>query len=110
MALPEGEIFYLVALLRFCRPYPGDGRAVEELVAQNSAIIDACRCNGYDFKIYFPHYHTEADWAAHFGSKWGRFLDRKARYDPLAILAPGQKIFPRTPSSSSAGAAGRVIV
>lgn len=101
VALPEGDIFYLVALLRFCRPYPG-GPAVDELVAQNRAIIDACRCNGYDFKIYFPHYHTQADWATHFGSKWSRFVDRKARYDPLAILAPGQKIFPRTTPSSSA--------
>ncbi|CAM0874792.1 unnamed protein product [Alopecurus aequalis] len=108
VALPEGDIFYLVALLRFCRPYPA-GPAVDELVAQNSAIIDACRCNGYDFKTYFPHYRTQADWATHFGAKWSRFVDRKARYDPLAILAPGQKIFPRTPSSSAAAAA-RVIL
>uniref|UniRef100_A0A453T980 Cytokinin dehydrogenase 1 FAD/cytokinin binding domain-containing protein n=1 Tax=Aegilops tauschii subsp. strangulata TaxID=200361 RepID=A0A453T980_AEGTS len=57
--LPEGEVFYLVALLRFC---PGGGAAVEELVAQNGAIVDACRSNGYDFKTYFPHYGTEADW------------------------------------------------
>lgn len=107
VALPEGEIFYLVALLRFCRPYPG-GPAVDELVAQNSSIIEACHANGYDFKMYFPHYDTESDWARHFGAtKWARFVDRKARYDPLAILAPGQKIFPRTPSSA---AAARVIV
>jgi cytokinin dehydrogenase len=101
VALPEGEIFYLVALLRFCRPYPG-GPAVGELVEQNGAIVDACRRNGYDFKTYFPHYRAQSDWATHFGSKWARFVDRKARYDPLAILAPGQKIFPRTPSSSAA--------
>ncbi|XP_062195968.1 cytokinin dehydrogenase 11-like [Phragmites australis] len=99
VALPEGRIFYLVALLRFCRPYPGGGPPVEELVAQNSAILDACRSNGYDFKTYFPHYRAEPDWARHFGAaKWNRFVDRKARYDPLAILAPGQKMFPRAPS------------
>ncbi|XP_037466675.1 cytokinin dehydrogenase 11-like [Triticum dicoccoides] len=98
VALPEGEVFYLVALLRFCPG--GSGAAVEELVAQNGAIVYACRSSGYDFKTYFPHYRTEADWARHFGSKWARFVDRKARYDPLAILAPGQKIFARTPSSS----------
>uniref|UniRef100_A0A0A9BK98 cytokinin dehydrogenase n=1 Tax=Arundo donax TaxID=35708 RepID=A0A0A9BK98_ARUDO len=96
VALPEGEIFYLVALLRFCR---GGGPAVDELVAQNRTILDACRANGYDFKVYFPHYAGEADWARHFGAaEWKRFVDRKARYDPLAILAPGQKIFPRGPA------------
>ncbi|EMS45495.1 Cytokinin dehydrogenase 11 [Triticum urartu] len=99
-ALPDGEVFYLVALLQFCRPYPGGGPAVMELVAQNGAIVDACRSNGYDFKIYFRRYHTEADWARHFGAKWAHFVERKARYDTLAILAPGQKIFARTPSSS----------
>jgi cytokinin dehydrogenase len=94
VALPDGEIFYLVALLRFCRD--GGAAAAGELVAQNRAILDACRRNGYDFKTYFPSYRGEAEWARHFGAaKWKRFVDRKARYDPLAILAPGQKIFPR---------------
>lgn len=105
VALPNGEIFYLVALLRFCRPYPGGGPPVDELVAQNNAIIDACRSNGYDYKIYFPSYHAQSDWSRHFGAKWSRFVDRKARYDPLAILAPGQNIFARTPSSVAAAAA-----
>lgn len=97
VALPEGEVFYLVALLRFCR---SGGPAVDELVAQNGAILRACRANGYDYKAYFPSYRGEADWARHFGAaRWRRFVDRKARYDPLAILAPGQKIFPRVPAS-----------
>ncbi|XP_006660189.2 cytokinin dehydrogenase 11 [Oryza brachyantha] len=104
VALPEGEIFYLVALLRFCRPYPGGGPPVAELVAQNKAIIDACRSNGYDYKIYFPSYRAQSDWARHFGARWTRFVERKARYDPLAILSPGQNIFPRTPSSVSISA------
>ncbi|KAL6858782.1 hypothetical protein ACP4OV_017784 [Aristida adscensionis] len=113
VALPDGDVFYLVALLRFCR---AGGPPVEELVAQNGAIVDACRAKGFDFKTYFPHYRAESDWARHFGAKWQRFVDRKARYDPLAILAPGQKIFPRAslppppPSSSSPSPAGPVIV
>ncbi|RLN03023.1 hypothetical protein C2845_PM13G19500 [Panicum miliaceum] len=78
--LSEGEIFYLVALLRFCR---GGGPA-------NGAILRACRANGYDHKAYFPSYRGEAEWARHFGAgRWRRFVERKARYDPLAILAPG---------------------
>ncbi|RCV31406.1 hypothetical protein SETIT_6G174400v2 [Setaria italica] len=97
VALPDGEVFYLVALLRFCR---GGGPAVDELVAQNGAILHACRANGYDHKAYFPSYRGEAEWARHFGAaRWRRFVERKARYDPLAILAPGQKIFPRAPAS-----------
>lgn len=100
VALPEGEIFYLVALLRFCR---AGGPAVDELVAQNGAILRACRANGYDHKAYFPSYRGEAEWARHFGAaRWRRFVERKARYDPLAILAPGQKIFPRAPAASVA--------
>uniref|UniRef100_A0A0D9X8N0 cytokinin dehydrogenase n=1 Tax=Leersia perrieri TaxID=77586 RepID=A0A0D9X8N0_9ORYZ len=111
VALPEGEIFYLVALLRFCRPYTlGGGPPVDELVAQNKSIIDACRSNGYDYKIYFPSYHAQPDWARHFGAKWSRFVERKARYDPLAILAPGQNIFPRTPSSSAVSAAAAAVI
>ncbi|CAL5005850.1 unnamed protein product [Urochloa decumbens] len=100
VALPEeGEIFYLVALLRFCR---GGGPAVDELVAQNGAILRACRANGYDHKAYFPSYRGESEWARHFGDvRWRRFLERKALYDPLAILAPGQKIFSRAPAPPS---------
>ncbi|XP_020113411.1 cytokinin dehydrogenase 11-like, partial [Ananas comosus] len=94
VALPNSEVFYLVALLRFTRPYP-EGPTAEELVAQNREIIRICRSNGYDFKLYLPHYDTQSEWAHHFGDGWPRFVERKARYDPMALLAPGQKIFPR---------------
>jgi len=33
----------------------------------------------------------------HFGKQWTRFVERKANFDPMAILAPGQRIFSRTP-------------
>lgn len=92
MALPDSEIFYLVALLRFSRPYPG-GPRVEDLTDQNRQIMECCRSNGYDFKMYLPHYKTESEWEEHFGKEWPRFVDRKDRYDPMAILAPGQRIF-----------------
>ncbi|KAK1313932.1 Cytokinin dehydrogenase 7 [Acorus calamus] len=95
VVLPEGEIFYLVALLRFNRPFP-DGPPVEDLIAQNKEIIDCCETNGYDFKMYFPSYDSEEKWKRHFGDQWSRFVERKARYDPTAVLAPGQGIFTRT--------------
>lgn len=92
--LPEGEVFYLVALLRFTLPYP-KGPPVEELISQNDEIINCCIRNGFDFKQYFPHYNSEEGWKQHFGNQWSRFVERKAKYDPKAILAPGQKIFRR---------------
>ncbi|XP_072953672.1 cytokinin dehydrogenase 11 [Typha angustifolia] len=94
VAVPESDIFYLVALLRFSKPYP-EGPPAEELVAQNRRIVDCCRSNGYDFKLYLPHYKTETEWAHHFGDDWPRFVERKSRYDPTALLSPGQKIFSR---------------
>lgn len=90
---PKDEIFYLVALLRFT-PYP-KGPSVEKMVAQNHEIIQCCVNKGFDFKLYLPHYSSEEEWKAHFGNQWTRFVERKRSFDPLAILAPGQKIFSR---------------
>ncbi|KAL9249458.1 Cytokinin dehydrogenase 7-like protein [Drosera capensis] len=96
VVLPEGEeIFYIVALLRFCPPCPGSS-TVDALVAQNQEILFHCKRRGYSFKQYLPHYESEEDWKQHFGDKWSRFVERKQRFDPMAILAPGQKIFCRT--------------
>lgn len=94
VALPAGEVFYLVALLRFNRP-PPEGPPTEELLAQNQEVVDCCVANGYDFKMYLPHYRSRDQWEQHFGEQWPRFAERKACYDPLAILSPGQGIFPR---------------
>ncbi|CBI20721.3 unnamed protein product, partial [Vitis vinifera] len=95
VVIPEGEIFYLVALLRFDPAYSKDS-VVEKMVAQNQEIIQCCMKNGFDFKLYLPHYQSEEGWKRHFGNRWTRFVERKARFDPMAILAPGQKIFSRS--------------
>ncbi|KAK5773165.1 cytokinin dehydrogenase 7-like [Gossypium arboreum] len=92
VVLPEGEIFYIVALLRFVPKGP----TVEKLVAQNHEIIKWCNKEGLDFKLYLPHYQSKEDWKRHFGNQWTRFVERKTSFDPMAILAPGQKIFKRT--------------
>lgn len=94
MVLPKDEIFYIIALLRFSPPYP-KGPLAEKLVAQNHEIIQCCINKGFDFKLYLPHYKTQEEWKGHFGNQWTRFVERKAIFDPLAILAPGQKIFSR---------------
>ncbi|KAK8520349.1 hypothetical protein V6N13_031195 [Hibiscus sabdariffa] len=92
VVLPEGEIFYIVALLR-CVP---KGPSVEKLVAQNHEIVQWCNKEGLDFKLYLPHYQSKEDWKRHFGNQWSRFVERKFSFDPMAILAPGQKIFKRS--------------
>ncbi|KAL3650722.1 Cytokinin dehydrogenase 7 [Castilleja foliolosa] len=90
----KGEIFYLVALLRFCLPYP-KGLSLDEMVAQNQEIVQVCTENEFDFKLYLPHYNSREGWMCHFGDQWSRFEERKSSFDPMAVLAPGQKIFPR---------------
>ncbi|MBA0564604.1 hypothetical protein Golob_009534, partial [Gossypium lobatum] len=95
VVLPEGEIFYIVALLRFVP----NGPSVEKSVAQNREIVNWCIKAGLDFKLYLPHYQSKEDWERHFGNRWSRFVERKASFDPMAILAPGQNIFRRDPSN-----------
>ncbi|XP_031498069.1 cytokinin dehydrogenase 7 [Nymphaea colorata] len=91
-ALPEDEIFYLVALLRFIRP---GGPSVDSMLAQNQEILHWCISENYDFKLYIPHYTAEEQWMSHFGKYWATFKNKKAMFDPKAILAPGQFIFSR---------------
>ncbi|KAJ1442850.1 FAD-linked oxidase-like, C-terminal [Sesbania bispinosa] len=94
VVVPDSNIFYIIALLRFIPP-PPKGPPTDRLVAQNHAIIQLCYNRGFDFKLYLPHYQSQENWMRHFGDKWTTFLHRKANFDPLAILAPGQKIFSR---------------
>ncbi|GMY29062.1 cytokinin dehydrogenase 7 [Fagus crenata] len=94
VVIPEDEIFYIVALLRFSPPYQKCPSA-EKMVAQNHEVIQCCIKRGFDFKLYLPHYDSQDGWKRHFGNQWTRFVEMKADFDPLAILAPGQKIFSR---------------
>jgi cytokinin dehydrogenase len=44
----------------------------------------------------YPHgalAFTKADWRAHYGPMWPRFLSWKRRYDPSGVLTPGPGIF-----------------
>jgi cytokinin dehydrogenase len=38
---------------------------------------------------------SQDGWQQHFGAKWSRIAELKAKFDPQAILSPGQKIFQR---------------
>lgn len=68
-----------------------DGLA--HILTQNKRILDFCARAELGIKQYLPHYNTQEEWQAHFGPHWNAFVQRKSAYDPLAILAPGQRIF-----------------
>lgn len=98
---PEENIFYLVGLLRSSLPSATGSNSVEYLMDQNNRILNFCNKAGIGAKQYLPHYTTESEWEKHFGTKWYRFVDLKEKYDPHAILAPGQRIFSRTARASA---------
>ncbi|XP_068652499.1 cytokinin dehydrogenase 3-like [Aristolochia californica] len=86
-AVPDEEFFYSIGLLRSA---PDDWQYLEN---QNKEILSFCEKACVGFKQYLPHYETRAAWENHFGPKWEKFLAMKMKYDPKAILSPGQNIF-----------------
>ncbi|KAG6503171.1 cytokinin dehydrogenase 9-like [Zingiber officinale] len=95
--IPDEEIFYLVALLSSA---PSHG-SLEEALKQNRKILDFCNKEGIKMKQYLPYYTTQEEWRGHYGDRWEMFAHRKGIYDPLSILAPGQRIFHKAVQSSS---------
>eukprot|EP01018_Ginkgo_biloba_P038870 Gb_39064 [translate_table: standard] len=95
---PDEDIFYLVALLRSAIPSSTEliSHGLDSLTDENNRILSFCNKAAIGAKQYLPHYTTQKDWKSHFGEKWDRFVQRKANYDPNAILAPGQRIFSRS--------------
>ncbi|CAL9750510.1 unnamed protein product [Musa acuminata subsp. burmannicoides] len=85
--VPDEEVFYAIGLLRSGM----DGW--KNLEEQNEEILRFCDDAGISYRQYLPHYTSLADWRKHFGAKWDVFVERKMRYDPRALLSPGQRIF-----------------
>ncbi|KAL6201070.1 hypothetical protein ACLB2K_024785 [Fragaria x ananassa] len=90
---PEEHIFYLVAFLTSAVPSSTGTDGLEHMLIQNKRILDFCETANLGVKQYLPHYTKQEEWQSHFGSHWEKFVQRKSTYDPLAILAPGQRIF-----------------
>ncbi|WOL03001.1 cytokinin dehydrogenase 6-like [Canna indica] len=86
--VPDEQVFYSVGLLR--SGTVDDWKYLEE---QNKEILRFCDEAAMSYKQYLPHYTNKADWMKHFGHKWDLFVERKMRYDPKALLSPGQRIF-----------------
>ncbi|KAL6627251.1 hypothetical protein ACP70R_030977 [Stipagrostis hirtigluma subsp. patula] len=87
----EEEVFYTVGVLRSAVA-AGD---LPRMEAQNAEITRFCDDAGIPYKLYLASYATQAEWATrHFGPRrWARFVERKSKYDPKAILSRGQRIF-----------------
>lgn len=95
VVIPDEEVFYLVGFLSSALgPY-----SIEHTLNLNSQIIEFCNEASIGVKQYLPNYTTEAEWKAHYGARWETFQQRKSTYDPLGILAPGQRIFRKASAS-----------
>ncbi|KAK4392483.1 Cytokinin dehydrogenase 1 [Sesamum angolense] len=96
LVTPEEDIFYLVAFLSSAIPSSTGKDGLESILTRNDRILDFCARPHLGIKQYLPHYSTTEEWRAHFGTQWDVFSRRKLSYDPLAMLAPGQRIFRRS--------------
>ncbi|KAL0905942.1 hypothetical protein M5K25_024395 [Dendrobium thyrsiflorum] len=84
----EEEIIYKIGLL-----ISADADDVERVLGRIEEIKSFCDENGNGTKEYTPCYKTTEEWKRYFGSKWERLVKLKKKYDPKAILTPGQMIF-----------------
>ncbi|HEX9945214.1 MAG TPA: FAD-binding protein [Thermoanaerobaculia bacterium] len=91
--VPEGDTFFLFGLLRNAIP-PTPERSAE-LIAANRRLFEQARAVGGYFYPVDSVPMSPADWRQHFGSRWHQFFAAKQAFDPDALLAPGQGVFPR---------------
>lgn len=95
MVTPEEDVMYLIAFLSSAMPASTGKDGLEHIIAQNKRVLSFCEKTRIGMKQYLPNHKTQQDWKQHFGPQWEAFARRKSTYDPLAILAPGQRIFRR---------------
>ena len=89
--VPEGQVFFLLALLRAVSP-PDDAEA-ERLIGENDALYARVRAvGGTSYPVNALHL-SPADWRDHYADRWPAVRSAKARYDPRRVLTPGQGIF-----------------
>lgn len=97
---PDEDIIYLVAFLSHANSSSNGTDSLQHALTQNKRILDFCEGSNLGVKQYLPHYTTQEQWRTHFGPQWEVFVERKSVYDPLAMLAPGQRIFQKAVSVS----------
>ncbi len=89
--IPDGETFFLFALLRNAIP-PIPERAAE-LVAANRRLFEQARAVGGYFYPVDSVPMSPDDWRRHFGPRWHQLQAAKQAFDPDDLLAPGQGVF-----------------
>jgi cytokinin dehydrogenase len=89
--LPDGEIVWLLALLRVSDPR--EVGWTDRMIAANRMLYErAVASGGVAYPINaLPM--TSTDWRVHFGPRWTDLVVAKDRYDPNRMLTPGQGIF-----------------
>lgn len=85
---PAEEIFYAANFL-----WSAVSNDTNILTNYNNQILNICDQNSLGCKEYLPHYTNQVDWQKQFGKKWSKFVSRKKKFDPKALLSPGQQIF-----------------
>jgi cytokinin dehydrogenase len=86
--IPDEEIFYAVNLL-----WSAVSNDTDILTDDNNEILKICHKYKLGCKEYLPHYTNQVDWQKQFGKKWSKFVSAKKKFDPKALLSPGQQIF-----------------
>ncbi|PKU79321.1 cytokinin dehydrogenase 3 isoform X1 [Dendrobium catenatum] len=96
----DERVIYVVGLLQSANPSRCTKTCLTDLLERHRHVAKMAASDRIGAKQYLGHQPSLDQWRKHFGSKWDRFADRKSRFDPLALLAPGQGIFLR-PSAST---------
>jgi cytokinin dehydrogenase len=86
--IPDEEVFYMASFL-----WTAVDNNTKALMDANNQVVKVCEEYNLGCKMYLPHFTSQEGWKKHFGNKWDRFVSRKRKYDPIAILSPGHKIF-----------------
>jgi cytokinin dehydrogenase len=85
---PDEEILYVASFL-----WSGDDNTTQTLIDANNQVVNVCEEYNLGCKMYLPHFTSQEGWKKQFGDKWNRFVSRKRKYDPIAIMSPGHEIF-----------------
>jgi cytokinin dehydrogenase len=92
MTPTSDDVFYNVALLWSALSVSD----VEQLNRDSKAVLAFCEKAGMEYKQYLPPPHI---------SRWNKIIELKAKYDPQAILSPGQRIFSSLAEAASSAVA-----
>jgi FAD/FMN-containing dehydrogenase len=90
--IPAGDTFFLFGLLRTAIP-PTPERAAELTEANRQLFEQARAVGGYFYPVDSVPMSPD-DWRQHFGPRWRQLSAAKRAFDPDALLAPGQGVFP----------------